>query len=113
MRIVQDVTPSSTASKTQGNLSDQGITYNEPGVTYNEPGVTYGGLYGFSDVIPNISLSSIPLPINMITFPSPPIISLTSSPIPSIVGYADIYQGSVPVGQNQSLGPGWFMFITH
>lgn len=92
MRIVQDIAPQASASKTQGAVSDQGYTYNQAGFSYNQPDVTYGGLYGFSTVFPTISLATLPTPtilgarLQMI-----PINALTSSPVPSIVGYADIY----------------------
>ena len=94
MRIIDNVTPKASAGKSQGAVSDQGYTYNQATFTYNQAGVTYGGFYGFAQVLPTISL--------------------TSSVVPSIVGYADIYtsQGTVPANTNHSIGPGWFMYVT-
>lgn len=93
MRIISDIRPSGKASKSPGGVSDPGITYNEPNVSYNDGRYTYGGFYGFSDVVPSVSLAS--------------------SPRPSISGYADIYTVFVPPTPASSIGPGFFMFITH
>lgn len=41
--------------RSQGSVSDLGITYNEAGVVYNDSRYTYGGFYGVSDVVPIVA----------------------------------------------------------
>lgn len=85
--------PIASAAKTQRGIQDDGISYNESGISYNELGLAYGGLYGLTDIFP--------------------IIASVQAPKPSIFNYADIYtKGTTPISNNQSIGPGWFMFIT-
>lgn len=54
MRIIEDIKPTVTASRTDASVNDQHITYNEVGVTYNDPLYQYGGQYGQQDVFPSI-----------------------------------------------------------
>lgn len=88
--------PNLKIGQTNQLMLDQGITYNQANASYNDSRYDYGGLYGYADV--------------------QPLISLATSPKPSIVNYADIYT----VGNNLNpitnsgipLGPGFFQFIT-
>ncbi|SRR5258708_5492558 len=73
--IVQDIIPIATASKTQAQLNDPGITYNQGGVSYNDSRYTYGGVYNQSDVEPAVFT--------------------VSNVNPSITGYSDIYTAAV------------------
>ncbi len=45
------------AAKSEAQLYDQGITYNQAGLTYNEIGITYGGVFGAKDARIPISLA--------------------------------------------------------
>lgn len=54
MKFIQDVKPRLNVGRTNAQLSDPGITYNESGITYNEIGLTYGGAYG-NDIYPVIA----------------------------------------------------------
>lgn len=84
-------------SQTNALLENQGYIYNQAGFTYNQPSVMYGGLW-------NNNWDSIPLLID------------SKNIIPSIASITDIYTPFVPTppgGNRQSLGPGFFMFITH
>ncbi len=83
------------AKDTLQNFYDQNISYNQAGISYNEVGYAYGGFYGYKDI--------------------QPIYAKVAAPRPTIANYGDIYTpGSTPPppGNNQSIGPGWFMLIT-
>ena len=92
-----DIIPSLTGENTDALVEEQGYTYNQPGMTYNQAGVMYGGVYNYGeDVIPAISLAT--------------------SPVPSISGYADIYSPFVPdPDKGMLIGPGItaFGFLTY
>lgn len=91
---VQLSRPTASAGRSQGAVAEQNITYNQAGIRYNEPGITYGGFYGYADI--------------------KPLVSLAKSIIPSIVRGDDIYtQAPAPGAGGASIGPGFFMFITH
>lgn len=49
MSTAQEIKPSGVANRTEAQLSDQSIAYNQSDITYNEIGVTYGGVYGAQD----------------------------------------------------------------
>ena len=93
MRIINDIKPTIKGSKTQSNLEDQGISYNESGISYNESGIYYGGVYGFSDV--------------------QPIFSKVMDPKPSITAYSDIYLAGREISAGQAIGPGFFLFLPY
>jgi hypothetical protein len=44
--IIFNTNPVVVVGKTNAQLHDQGITYNESGLTYDEVGYAYGGVYG-------------------------------------------------------------------
>lgn len=46
--------PTGEIVSSQGNVENQGITYNQTGATYNDSRYLYGGFYGFSDFVPLI-----------------------------------------------------------
>lgn len=52
MRIIDDIKPKATATRTNAQVNNPGITYNQAGVTYNDPLYAYGGVYD-SDVFPS------------------------------------------------------------
>lgn len=88
------VTPTLTGENTDAQLENQGYTYDQPGFTYDQAGVFYGGVYNKSeDIIP--------------------IMSLVEQVIPNIYGYSDIYSKFVPPSNQQIVGPGWFMYVSH
>ena len=84
--LYNDSIPSLAITATQALLEDQGYTYNQAGFTYNQAGVAYGGVY-------NTDQDNIPM--DML--------------------FSDIYTQYIlpPLNNDQSIGPGWFMFITH
>lgn len=61
---VQNTKTPSFATRTEAQLYDQGITYNEPGLTYNEIGIAYGGVYGAQDKREIRNYAVLPTPIN-------------------------------------------------
>lgn len=90
--LVHNLKPILAGGTTQALVNDQNITYNQIGVSYNDSRYTYGGLYGFTDVRP--------------------LISLAKEIKPTITGYEDVYTQFVPpppTGSNNA--PGWFMFL--
>ena len=65
------------ANHSDAFIQDQGLTYNQAGVTYNDVLYTYGGLYGYQDILPIISLALGPVPHiargdDIYTTPPPP-----------------------------------------
>ncbi len=92
--LAKDTSPKLTGSRTQAQLEEQGYTYNQSGFGYNQPGAMYAGVYNYDqDVFPTVS--------NIDTH------------VPLIASFADIYTTFIPPsGKNQSIGPGFFMFIT-
>lgn len=98
---------------TQALLANQGYTYNQSGLTYNQTGVQYGGVYNYNeDVIPSLFVAKLEQPsLNILT----DFISLTAPEInisPLELSFTDIYKVT-SIEKNISLGPGFFMFITH
>jgi hypothetical protein len=87
--------PNLKIGQTNQLMLDQSITYNQVNASYNDSRYDYGGLYGYADI--------------------QPMISLATSPKPSIVSYADIYTVgnnlNPTISSNIPLGPGFFMFI--
>lgn len=91
-----DIIPSLMVQSTDAQVFDQSITYNQIGVSYNDSRYSYGGIYkAGEDIVP--------------------LISIANTPTPSIIGYADIYTTPTPppVSGHNSIGPGFFMFITN
>lgn len=91
--LAKDIVPSLIVQRTDVQLLNQGYIYNQTNFTYNQSGISYGGIY-FSgeDILP--------------------LVSKAKDITPSISGFADIYT-NIPPFSGQSVGPGWFMFITH
>lgn len=54
MRVIKDIKPTLRVGKTNTQIYDQGITYNEAGVSYNDARYAYGGIYGF-DIYPLVN----------------------------------------------------------
>ena len=79
------------AQKTNVQLYDQGITYNEPGLSYNDIGYGYGGLYEYV----------VYHQVNKV-LPQPLIYALAKDP----------YTSSNPNLPYHSIGPGFFMYVT-
>ena len=81
---------------TDAGLEDQGYTYNQVALTYNQLGVMYAGIYNSNEDI-------VPLLVQ------------AKETIPSVSGFIDIYTPFIPPpsGNNISLAPGFFMYITH
>lgn len=42
---------------TESAVHTNGYTYNEAGFSYNQAGITYGGVFGYQDVRPLVSLA--------------------------------------------------------
>lgn len=91
-RISTDISPTMSVGKTQAELEDQGLTYNEAGISYNESGIFYGGVFGASLVFP--------------------LISMVASISPHMYGGDDVYTTINPNANYTPLGPGFLMYIT-
>lgn len=83
-------------SQTNAVVTSQGYTYNQATLTYNQAGVKYGGIQGVNqDIAPNFFNDTATLLV------------------PSISGIIDvgaIFEGGA---RGQSVGPGFFLYITH
>jgi hypothetical protein len=57
MKVVEDIKPIAIVKKTNAQLSNPGITYNEEGVTFNDERYTFGGvgIDGERDIFPFIA----------------------------------------------------------
>lgn len=87
-----NVTITIFAETTDAQVIDQGYTYDQAGFTYNQAGVVYGGLYNTNQDV------------------SPSFFDDTATLLyPSISGIVDIY---TPPDYYESIGPGFFMFVT-
>lgn len=121
--------PTVTIGTSQGKTLDQGYTYSQPTLTYSQVGASYGGFYGYNDVLqirlvgnPIISASNSSNVLqengsrilqengNLILTEQSQ--ALYNDITPKIFGFMDIYTAKIGPS-NLSIGPGWFMFITH
>lgn len=101
--MAQDITPSFVAnlennieltiSSTEAVVTDQGYTYNQALFTYNQAGVMYGGISMNNQDIRPVFINTVANLIN------PTISSIIDT------GGKTHYRFSV--------GPGWFMYVTH
>lgn len=81
--------------QTQATVQNDGYTYDQATFTYNQATIPYEGINNTSeDVVP--------------------LLDMVLDTIPHIDGIIDRYSSiTPPSGNNQSIGPGWFMYITH
>jgi hypothetical protein len=81
-----------TISLSDALLENQGYTYDQAGLSYDQIGIAYGGIYNMNQDI------------------SPVFFNDTAAFItPSISAIVDIY---TPANGYESIGPGFFMYIT-
>lgn len=84
--ITLDIAP------TNAEVNEQGYTYDQAGFTYDQAGVMYGGIYLENEDISPVFFNDI-----------------ATLPNPSISSIVDLY---TPPNYYQSIGPGFFMYIT-
>lgn len=97
VRSKQSPIPVMRVGRTEANIHNPGITYNESGIAYNEVGYAYGGRYG-DDYYP--------------------IIARASDISPHIRFGADFagttaQHGTIVLHRGMPMGPGFFMYITY
>lgn len=54
MRTSNDIKPKAKAGRTNAQVYNQGVTYNEVGFTYDQANIAYGGIYDY-DVYPMLT----------------------------------------------------------
>ncbi len=137
----QDIVPLSLSiGNSQALLSDSGYTYNQSSFSYDQSSVAYGGVYNYNeDIVPirvntisdllNFTLSSMDASVYNQNYTYNQsgysydqagaayggIYYYNEDIIPMTLIFEDLYTKLPPPtpGQNQSVGPGWFLFITH
>lgn len=92
MPHARQIKPTMRIQRTNAQVYDQGITYNEPGLTYNEIGYAYGGLYEYAIV---------------------PLMTVVLSPKPHIVTHSDIYTPFVEPGESAGMPMGLLLALTY
>lgn len=120
-----------TIPSTQSLVEDQGYTYNQAGFSFNQAGVMYGGVY-------NVDQSYIPIDLTIpatnallydqgytynqsgfsydqLLVAYAGIYNYNEDIVPMTLSFEDLYTKFTPPpsGNNQSIGPGFFMLITH
>lgn len=91
MGKVTDVKPTGFIQRTNAQVYDQGYTFDEPGFIFDQPGIAFGGIFEYP-IVPSVGFVPIVRPM--------------------IVAAFDI-AGTATGNTGQSIGPGWFMYITH